>query len=145
LESYPSSIVGNNFENNAIGIFFSHGASNNTIYHNNFINNQKDMDDAHSAAPWLYDISINNWHNGSRGNYWSDYNGTDNDGDGIGDIPHFVYENNQDNYPLMNPVDISTIPEFPSWTPMLIMLVAVTVLAVIYKRKLQTKSGGNLK
>jgi len=145
LESYPSSIVGNNFENNAIGIFFSHGASNNTIYHNNFINNQKDMDDAHSAAPWLYDRSINNWHNGSRGNYWSDYNGTDNDGDGIGDIPHFVYENNQDNYPLMNPVDISTIPEFPSWTPMLIMLVAVTVLAVIYKRKLQTKSGGNLK
>jgi len=40
---------------------------------------------------------------------------------------------------------IGYIPEFPSWTPMLIMLVAVTVLAVIYKRKLQTKSGGNLK
>ena len=28
------------------------------------------------------------------------------------------------------------VPEFPSWTPLLIMLVAVTVLAVIYKRKL---------
>lgn len=37
------------------------------------------------------------------------------------------------------------IPEFPSWTPLLIFLFAVTVLAVIYKRKIQTKSGGNLK
>ena len=136
LENYPSIIVGNNFENNTIGIFFSHGASNNTIYENNFVNNQKDMDDAHSVLP-IYEISVNDWDNGSRGNYWSNYNGTDNDGDGIGDTPHFVYENNQDNYPLMSPVDITTIPEFPSWTPLLIMLVAVMVVAVIYKRRLR--------
>ena len=29
LESYPNNIIGNNLENNTIGIFFSHGASNN--------------------------------------------------------------------------------------------------------------------
>ena len=136
LESYPNSIVGNNFENNTIGIFFSHGASNNTIYDNNFIDNQKDMDDAHSVLP-IYEVSINSWDNGSRGNYWSNYSGTDNDGDGIGDTSHFVYEDNQDNYPLMEPVDISTIPEFPSWTPLLIMLVAVMGVAVIYKQRLR--------
>jgi outer membrane protein assembly factor BamB len=35
-------------------------------------------------------------------------------------------------------IDIaSSIPEFPFWIPMLIMLVAVMVLSVIYKRKLQ--------
>jgi hypothetical protein len=29
------------------------------------------------------------------------------------------------------------IPEFPSWTPLLILLVAVMAVSVIYKRKLQ--------
>jgi parallel beta-helix repeat protein len=133
LESYPNNIIGNNFENNTVGIFFSHGASNNTIHHNNFINNENDIDDAHSVAPWLYSPSENIWDNGFEGNYWSAYNGTDNDGDGIGDSPHFVYENNQDNYPLMEP---TIIPEFPSWTPLLIMVVALVVMTVIYRVKL---------
>jgi nitrous oxidase accessory protein len=141
LESYPSSIIGNNFENNTIGIFFSHGASNNAIYDNNFVNNQKDMDDAHSVSPFLYEISVNSWDNGSRGNYWSNYNGTDANDDGIGDSSHFVYENNQDNYPLMNPVDISEIPEFPSWIPLLITLVAVVAVTVIYRRRILTNQG----
>jgi parallel beta-helix repeat protein len=145
LESYPNQIVGNNIENNSVGIFFSHGASNNTIYDNNFINNQKDMDDAHSVLPYLYEISINNWDNGSRGNYWSVYNGTDNDSDGIGDRPHLVYEANQDNYPLINQVDISEIPEFPSWTSLLIMMVAVVVISITYRLSLSKPSerGGN--
>jgi len=76
-------------------------------------------------------------------NYWSDYNGTDNNQDGIGDTPyisHILDEPIQDNYPLIAPLNIEVIPEFPSWTPMLIMLLAVTVIAVSYKRKMQ--SGG---
>jgi parallel beta-helix repeat protein len=137
LESYPNNIIGNTFENNTVGIFFSHGASNNTIYENNFINNKKDMDDAHSVAPWLYEISVNCWDNGVEGNYWSDYNGTDNNGDGIGDSPHFVYENNQDNYPLIEPVDIEVIPEFPSWIPLLIVLVGMVAIIFVYRNKLK--------
>ena len=142
LESYPSRIVGNNFENNTIGIFFSHGASNNTIYENNFVNNQKDMDDAHSVLP-IYEISVNDWDNGSIGNYWSDYNGTDNDGDGIGDTPHFIYENNQDNYPLMNPVDITTIPEFPSWTILPLFLTATLIGILVRKRVMRTRTSAS--
>jgi len=133
LESYPNQIVGNNIENNSVGIFFSHGASNNTIYDNNFINNQKDMDDAHSVLPYLYEISINNWDNCSRGNYWSVYNGTDNDGDGIGDNPHLVYETNEDNYPLINQVDISEIPEFPSWAILPLFLITSFIVIVCKK------------
>lgn len=143
LENSANIIVGNNFENNTVGIFFSHGASNNTIYDNNFVNNQKDMDDAHSILPTVYGLSINSWDNGSRGNYWSTYNGTDNDGDGIGDSPHFVYENNQDNYPLINPVDITTIPEFPSWAVLPLILMA-TLAAVFCKKRLNKKLRGSL-
>lgn len=45
------------------------------------------------------------WDNGSIGNYWSDYNGTDANGDGIGDTPYVLDADNQDRYPLMNPWD----------------------------------------
>jgi parallel beta-helix repeat protein len=48
----------------------------------------------------------NSWDGGypsysSGGNCWSNYTGTDTDGDGIGDTPHIIDANNKDNYPLM--------------------------------------------
>jgi len=38
----------------------------------------------------------------SGGNYWSDYAGVDADGDGIGDPPYVIDENNTDRYPLIS-------------------------------------------
>lgn len=69
---------------------------NNTLYHNNFINNVQDV---FIGAPSY----INYWDNGKEGNYWSKFNGADNNKDGISDTPYSIYANNTDRYPLMNP------------------------------------------
>jgi len=81
--------------NNGTGIYLS-GSSDNKVFHNNFIDNAQQIDGF---------LSYNTLDNGypSGGNYWSDYNGTDNNGDGIGDAKYVINVNNTDNYPLISP------------------------------------------
>ena len=40
------------------------------------------------------------------GNYWSGYTGMDANGDGIGEMPYSLDDNNQDNYPLIAPLTV---------------------------------------
>jgi len=86
------SIIGNTFSfPNSLNLFVNCLDSKYSIYHNNF------YDHMPSAT------GGNDWDNGFEGNYWTDYNGTDYDGNGIGDIPYILNDKNIDHYPLMGP------------------------------------------
>lgn len=88
-------VFGNNItENNGYGV--SVYSSNNTFYYNNFINNTQNV---YIGSPSCVEF----WSNGEKGNYWSDYNGLDENGDGIGDTPYLINSENQDDYPLLQP------------------------------------------
>jgi parallel beta-helix repeat protein len=89
---FKENIIANNY----YGVYLYGGSSNNSIYHNNFVNNTIQV---------YAEYSENFWDDGypSGGNYWSDYDGSDADDDGIGDTPYIIDANNQDRYPLMKP------------------------------------------
>lgn len=79
----------NTISKNNYGISL-YASDNNTIFHNNLNNTYEVGTD-----------SVNLWSYGSEGNYWSDYNGTDGNQDGIGDSSRPINQYNSDPYPLM--------------------------------------------
>jgi parallel beta-helix repeat protein len=100
--STHNQILKNNVENNGEAMRIWDFSSNNIIYENNFINNTSQISILTRGEPELrYTPIPNSWDNSTVGNYWSDYNSTDSDGDGIGDSPYIIDENNQDNYPIL--------------------------------------------
>jgi parallel beta-helix repeat protein len=104
FESNNNTIENCVFCNSTYGAWLYHSDWN-LFTHNSFIGNDKSIlsgDIPTIALPSGY-ISTNFWDDGysSGGNYWSDYNGTDLNQDGIGDTPYTIDTNNIDHYPLM--------------------------------------------
>ncbi|MFA5363724.1 MAG: NosD domain-containing protein [Candidatus Bathyarchaeia archaeon] len=111
----------NNITNNGKGVRLGAKENSNLFYLNNFINNTVQVE------PW----GVATWNNTETGNYWNDYTGTDSNGDGIGDTPYIIDENNQDNHPIMEP---AIIPEFPTYFILPAVMMAVLVAALLKKR-----------
>ena len=143
-----NTVYENYIANSAIGVklgfdreYPERKVENNMFYHNNFINNTQNG--YIGCVP-----NSNSWNNGKKGNYWSNYSGIDSDGDGVGNTAYIINRLNKDYSPLMNPVELSepempsTIPEFPSWAPLLCLFVVSTIVLTVYKRRL--REPGNL-
>lgn len=95
--SSGNTFKGNTLSYNTYGVDPVTQSNNNLLHHNNFVENVE-------QAVWNPDC-VNTWDDGypSGGNYWSDYTGTDSDGDGIGDTAYVIDPMNKDRYPLMKP------------------------------------------
>ena len=153
-----NTIKNNTASYNTNGITIVSGSSGNSIYFNNFIHNIKQSYQGPSSGG-------NTWYKSfgpkSYGNYWTDYNGLDQDGDGVGDtlVPHAGV----DDYPLMNPTmevhDVALISIETSATVVYegqivnITVIArnegtvtetFTVTAKYYSRTIDTKTVNNL-
>jgi parallel beta-helix repeat protein len=87
-------ITKNLFRDNQKGMYFCCGARYNIVFNNIFINN----------SVWNADdyVGDNQWSYGNIGNFWDDYNGTDKNGDDLGDMPYTKFRNGQDDFPLIN-------------------------------------------
>jgi len=123
--SSNNTINENNITENAGNGLYLYYSPNNTFYHNNFINNINQV--------YNVGVSVNVWDNGVEGNYWSDYadrypSAAELDGSGMWDTSYVIDGNNQDNYPL--------VPEFPTWTQILLVLMLLSFVLAIYKRRL---------
>jgi parallel beta-helix repeat protein len=73
---------------------------NNIIFHNNFLNNSWN----NPFGGYASDFFSNMWNIDGEGNYWDNYDGIDENQDGIGDTPYVIYDEGQkisDQYPLM--------------------------------------------
>jgi parallel beta-helix repeat protein len=107
-----NNIKGSNFVTDSRGIFFGK-ASNNTVYHNNFINN--------IGGQAVDSGSVNVWDDGYLGNYWSDYHtkypsAAEIGNSKIGDTAYVIDSKNQDRYPLMEPFT-ATPPQITLLSP----------------------------
>ena len=139
-------IVGNTIAGNQKGLTVSNKIDFETfipievlVYNNNFYNDF-DVEFTIIGGSHIPNSTIS-FSNGTHGNFWYKYNGTDVNNDGIGDTPYVIstLPYFTDNYPLVeqygNP--IVEVPEFPSWI-ILPLFMTATLLAVILKKRKHT-------
>jgi hypothetical protein len=137
-------ITKNVLSDNIDGLFFgSNSASGETppdmiVHQNSFENNSVQISGCQCKSYNLTETP-HFWDDGKAGNFWSDYNGTDTNGDGIGDSAYVIDPLDQDRYPLMqSPLQTQVPAKFPVEAIVLgfsAALVAAAAGLIIYRRR----------
>ena len=108
------------------------------ISENSFVNNTYQLSGC-VCKVYNFSEALHSWDNGNKGNYWSDYNGTDANHDGIGDTYYRIDVLNQDRYPLMQSTAKPPNPAAKVPAEAIILGVSATVIvalaAVVYMRR----------
>lgn len=132
LSGSDNILTKNYMANNQYGIFFGANQadiipSNVTLFENGFLNNTRNLSGC-VCIDFNSTEATHAWDNGKVGNYWSDYNGTDINKDGIGDTPYIIDVLNQDRFPLTHnsAVPPSVLPQIP-----LEVVVPIAALSII--------------
>ena len=148
-----ATVYGNNITQNDVGVVLLNfpnagdvvvSGVGNTVFDNRLINNTKQVSQEESSYNYpdttRMGTDIVLWNNSTTGNYWSNYNGTDANGDGIGDTPYIIDEKNQDNYPLIlphetaptpSPEPTTTLKPFPEPFSTTIIIASVITVTVV--------------
>ena len=131
IELYNSSgstIKENTIGDNTWGFYVAENSKGNYLYHNNVVNNVKQVFQDLTSYPNTWNTPTTPY----QGNYWSDYKGTDTDGDGTGDT--YLPWKGVDWHPLIAPWgayhDVAVISVTPSDTQAYVgEIVNITVVA----------------
>ncbi len=146
LSGNDNTITGNYIANNENGVYFGSNQPGNVptgvvLSGNQFENNIQQLSGC-VCVDFNVTEAKHTWDNGSRGNYWSDYNGTDADSDGIGDTPYVIDVLNEDRYPLMqSPASPPTVaPNINVIVAAVALSATVAVVAILVFRRKKKKA-----
>lgn len=112
-------------------------AKKNLFYLNTFQDNTNHTESLISDNLWYTREKINYTlkgatHYGYVGNLWDDYQGSDKDGDGLGDHHYEIDDDDDDNFPIMPPKTKDGIPGFEF---SVLVVVLVTLVMIIGKHR----------
>jgi nitrous oxidase accessory protein NosD len=136
LSGNNNTFTQNYFADNKNGVYFGSNEPGNIpvgvlISDNCFVNNFRQFSGC-VCENFNSTEEVHTWDNGERGNFWSDYTGTDNNKDGIGDTPYIIDLLNQDRFPLMqNQIVLPTLAPKQQPVESLIAIAAIAVVVVI--------------
>jgi len=147
LSGDSNTIMDNNIADNDEGIFFGVNNPAQVLLHivltgNSFVNNGVHFSGC-TCQEYNETEAIHTWDNGERGNFWSNYNGTDANRDGLGDTPYVIDIKNQDRFPLMKNMltPLNSGSELSNETIVIvtISLASVITVSLALKRRKLTK------